>query len=470
MTEDNIELNLPFFINLLYKLRTKEPIMIKSSQEKWSLSVHNSLLEGITSNPNLQRKQFLKLFKRNPYEIHHQFLNFTTSHQEAEDLKWIWKLAKEQEMTSLTSWWVGQDILKQHSKNAALQKDVIEYFLGLEEINLIYNKETRKKIPSLNFGFFLEFMIANTSDMDTYDEYVNLYTAYTKRNKAPEYKWFYTISSNQNIDEERIKNILIESKNLFEEARIRVLSNLLSCSNIPVNLFNEILEKKKTIKEKVLINELYEGAARNQSHIHWYIETLLKYLKRGRKEIKPHIFNIFEVLVSNKSISKEELDDVIEIIQTKGTELHWYWKSSYKNLSRTIARCLERQNLSKEQITRIIDLYFDFIDEIDQNWKKAESYNRPEVMDVFSEANILTEQIDLVIERLKGRVLEYPTLATLAINKNLTNEQYLFVHNVLKRNYFGKGNSFQVTEYPFLDIRAPHFVLHKWASSRFVAN
>ena len=158
---------MPFFINLLKEMDRDDGRLL------WM--VYDDILNGISTNPNLTQEQFLDVYSIVPHEKHNLMRNFASSHPQKENLMWIWDLAKKQDITEKSAWWVGWKLLEILDEDDDLRLEVVNYFNGLKDTMLLYNKETGEKIPYIEYEFFLEYMVENEKDLSKYDKYVELY-------------------------------------------------------------------------------------------------------------------------------------------------------------------------------------------------------------------------------------------------------------------------------------------------------
>ena len=453
------------------------PFFIKLSKNK-DVGKFNStyLIYGIVSNPNITKEQFLDLYHYvSENEQKNLLTRFIDTHFDRNILKWAWDFEKRKQIRGLGKLWVGKKIIKHLDENDELRMEVIEHYKSIRD-EVFYNEKLNKEQHIIEYDFFLEFMIENEVSMQSYDEYVQLYSFRMKQiNEDISHSFYNCLSRNRELDETRIVNLYNISKNYDEYFRTSIMMNLLQCKNIPENIFIEILNSRKELKNRSLITDLYAGAAKNPTHIHKTFGILFKYLRSAGKNPIESKDLVFRFIVSNPALSRDHVDRIISLLEKwvigGKVRVDIY---GFAQLNHLVWNLFKREDLERDQIKRIYCFYFQYLDTIanyynnftnsqKENFSKRIYFKVPKLYlddDLFG----------MILHRTSNNVFQHQVLMWLLDSENLTRKQYETILTVIEPMYF-KGNTFIGTDILTQNrISAPDHGLMQWASCKYVTN
>lgn len=434
------------------------------------------LIYGIVTNPNISKEQFLNLYRSvSESEQGNLIFRFIDTHPDRDTFKWTWELEKKNPNNSLGKYWVGKKIIKHLDETDKLRKEVIEHYKSIRD-EMFYNETLKKEQYIIEYEFFLECMIGNEVNMQSYDEYVQLYSFRMKQiNKDIDHRFYQYLSRNRELDETRIVNLYNISKNYDEDFRTSILMNLLQCKNISEELFIEILDSRKELKNRQLINELYAGAAKNPTHINQIFTILFKYLKAAGKNPVQSKDLVFRFIVSNPSLSRDQVDRIISLLEkwVMGGKVPIN-NSGFRQLSTLIWRLFEREDLKKDQIKRIFSFYFQYLDTFANYYNK---FTKVQKEIFYSQIYLKVPKLyldddifDMVLHRTSGNVFQHQVLMWFLDNENVTRKQYEIIFSIIEPMYF-KGDTFIDEDIlSSREIRAQDNGLMQWASCKYVEN
>lgn len=471
------EKNLPFFIEQLKKLNR--------TGNKLTWIVYDDLLKGIAANPNLAREQFLDIYPIVPFEKQNMMSNYAKSNPDIEDLRWIWGIAKQQEINNLSAWFVGRRILRQLNENDDLYQDVVKHFEEMQNQMFILN-ERGNMSPNSSYRLFLEFMMSNQKNLDEYDRYLSLYKDFiykryekSQNPMAMTQKMNYrNITQNRYLDTSRIKKYYDNIKNLHEDFRVYILANLLECSQISEEFYDKIIQYRKEIKTKEHVNDLFKGAVRNTTHMSSWFEYFYKYLK---KELKPRSkkYLVFSGLVSNPSLKEEQLERMIELLINQDLKAS---SVLYGQIHHIVMEFFKRDDLNKDQIKRLLTYYLDYFNLFESRCyelfpaKYHEYYydmtllSAKDMPEATSELGVDDDFFNLILDKVANNRFRLLVLSSLFENKKLSLEQYQHLVKIMGPVYFPNNELMNIEYHPQKDIRIPHEAIRKWASCKYVIN
>lgn len=437
-----------------------------------------SLIYGIVTNPNISKEQFFDLYHSvSESEERNLIFRFIDTHPDRDTFMWTWELEKKNPNKSLGKYWVGERIIKHLDETDELRREVIEHYKSIRD-ETFYNEKLKKEQYIVEYDFFLECMIGNEVNMQSYDEYVQLY--YLRKEQINEdinYIFYSHLARNRELDETRIVNLYNISKNYDEYFRTSILMNLLQCKNIDEELFIEILDSRKELKNRRLINELYAGAAKNPTHINKIFPILFKYLKSAGKNPVESKDLVFRFIISNPSLSRDQVDKIISLLEkwVMGGKVPVYnFGFGFSQLSTLIWRLFEREDLKKDQVKRIFSFYFQYLDTFAKYYNKftkgqKENFSKQIYLKV-PKLYLDDDIFDLVLHKTSGNVFQHQVLMWFLDNENLTQKQYEIILGIIEPMYF-KGDTFiDKNILSNWDIRAPGHGLMQWASCKYVTN
>lgn len=441
----------------------------------------------MAANPNLTKEQFLSILsssnKANLIRI--LLSSFVKGHPQKENLQWVWNLVKEQkEETVYLCYFVGfHAIIYLLDKEDSLTNEMANYFLNLNGQK--FNSPELGSIPLTEYGFVLEYLVQNTKDLDQYDKYVDLYKEYQKehyKNKPQYYDESSTLvvnSRNKYLDDNRAKDILNKLNDLDlpsdqEQTKAHILSNLLKSENISKELFLEIFESRKRIKNKSLINYIFAGAASNNLYLQEIYDILYSQMTNGFNRSRDLIF--FSIL-ENSALTDSQYFSIVDIIEKQFEdkdflkEAFWDVRGLNGKLTDFIKKLIEKKPNDKENIKRILGFYFDYLfklgEDLEKDTRRFLGFFRIPV-DVISEINLDQELFDFIINKTNNNLFRNQIFGSLLKNKSLSEIQYKKLESLLNPIYFRGDRIFLPTEHSQGDPNTPDFVLKNWASSIFV--
>ena len=142
---------------------------------------------------------------------------------------------------------------------------------------------------------------------------------------------------------------------------------------------------------------------------------------------------IFIYLISNLTISKEQLDRLIELLENQDFTIDIY---IYNQLSGIVSNFFERKNMEKSQIERVLLLYLNYLNEIGEEYSKNKRYFIDHPNDVFSKLDLNDDFFDLIVKKTSKNSLRNQILASILSNKNLTEPQYREMIKIIDPVYF----------------------------------
>lgn len=441
-SHSEIRISIPFFIDQLRKM----------NRVGFAFWVYESSLCGLCRNPDFRWDQFLELHKTVPPAFLSLLLGYyTDGHTQRDDLDRILSFGKEFEPNSYSAW--GKKLL--NSQYGDIRSSVITYFSD--------KKNDHSVEAQTCYDFFISDQIKNEKDLDKYDEYVNQYTGWAKGKSDDEI--LKTLSKNRNLDDPRIKRLFDRTKKLNEDYRTDIIKNLLSCPNISKDTFEALFNSRKTLKRSILNAVYYMGVAANPTHIHDHFEFLFKYIKGSTKLTGPQS-DVLAVLCSNPSLTNEELDGLISVLEGKKEGTLGF--PLYSDIASAIILLFKRDDLSQDMVDRLLNVFLRASATIKKEIDKGNTGKMR--TDVFRDIKLNDAVFDLIIKMMKKNPLKCPILASLFQNKGLSQEQYDWICSILTPIFFKDGILLLIHKHPQDDALAPHEVLLDWASCPYVKN
>lgn len=450
-------------------------------------SLRFAIYEGIGENPNLTKEIFLTLLSKaeNRYAKEILLQSFVKEHIQRENLEWVWNLLKKQKQDKDNLWL--SSLVYSHSIYHLDNKDplileMINYFLKLE--GQTWNSPAFGETPYLEYGFVLEYLIRNSEDLNQLDKYVNLYTDYLKAddNSKPykqhdqylEYRILSRITTNKNLGDQKAKELFDRANKLYiEEERVRVIAGLLRSEKISQELFDQIFESRKLVKNKSLLHNIYTSIALNKTFLPRVFDILLDQLERGFSRGRDSIF--FAVL-RNEGLTDTQYNNVISIIekQIEGKDFltQTYSDSAlFGQLNKLMKIILERKNLEKNMVIKLLELYFDFLSTLDEELKKDDRiflyyFNIP--VDIVSDINLDNELFRCILNKNDQSLFRNQILGSLLSNTNLGPDQYEKIADLLNSVYFANDKLRSFPKDGSSNPDTPKFVLKNWAGSAYV--
>lgn len=458
--------DLRFFIDLARNLSKVDNL--KFNYEK--------LLDGIVSNPNITKEQFLDVYlnilPNTKYEYHKYclFEYFAKNHPQKENLRWIWGIAKDFDLSEsekpLSS--VGQVILRQLDKNDELWQEVVKYFASLKGRSM-YNKIQKQEWSIFAYYEPLKIQIEIEKDMDKYDDYTALYEKYRIIWDGETDPWslYEQLSSNPYIDDKRIRIIFNAVKKFKEEDnKVRVLKKLISRPKISEKLFGEILEYRRKIKFVTLWNNMYAGAAENPTHIGGMFRFFYNYLKTPISFASDR-YMVFCFLFSNPSLADEQTDKLIDLLQKHTAENKISIGNSVQMFD-IFASIFKRKNFGGYMAQTVLTIFFNYTDQFNSGsagfiddaitWLNRKFD--------LSSMNMGEKTYNLFIKRASGNVFKFSLLSQLLLNKDLTKKQYEEIAVLLESAYF-RENKLQLPKILGSHETDIAYILYNWASCKY---
>jgi hypothetical protein len=448
----------PYFINLTKVI----------GRENVAWIVHDAMLKGLAKNPNLNQEDFIHLLTLVPHENWQLMGRYIRNHMNEKELQFWWNYTitnKSPEEMNF-GFYIYRAIFDFYKNPNPMKENIINYYLNLKETTI---KDAQGRIiPNYHYRFFLEFMIENETDMNRYDYFLSLYREGKEKFKMYDDMILWKFSENKYLDEQRIRALYLASQNFHEESKINVITRLMQCKNISVELLDEFLGLRKTIKIKRLISDLYMGAASNPTHIHHVFDVLYKYIQKGMKSTSFR-HQVFRELFTNPELNDSELNSLIEILENKEVSMDVYMMYGYAQLTGIIQAALNRNNLTTDTIDRLLNIYLPFLKRVESFREQQGPFFGQGPPDVFSKVQLNEAQLDRILNTISGNIFEYPILGNLVGNVNINKEQYILLTTMLENNYYINGKFMPIDVNPQSDPKQTHYVMENWVSSKFVA-